>query len=134
MDTSDPPLRILLVEDCKDTASTTRMILEYWGHEVQIAANGATALRMAEAFQPNFVLLDIGLPGKMDGLEVARRLMILPWESAPVLVAATGFEGETIRKRALESGCAHFLSKPFDLVHLRAILSSLASIPLVALV
>jgi CheY-like chemotaxis protein len=134
MDRSDPHLRILLVEDCPDTASTTRMILEIWGHEVRIAETGAAALRIAEAFQPNFILLDIGLPGRMDGFEVARRLRELRWDSAPVLVAATGFGGETVRKKAIEVGCGHFLTKPFDLGHLRAILSTLAVVPVAALI
>jgi CheY-like chemotaxis protein len=134
MDRPDPPLRILLVEDCHDTSSTMRMILEIWGHKVQIAETGAEALRTAEEFQPNCVLLDIGLPGRMDGFEVAKRLQELPWESPPVLVAATGFVGEVVRKRAVEAGCKHFLTKPFDLGRLRAILLSLASLPLVTLV
>jgi CheY-like chemotaxis protein len=134
MDRPDPPLRILLVEDCRDTSSTTRMILEIWGHKVRVAETGAEALRIAEDFQPNCVLLDIGLPGRMDGFEVAKRLRELPLDSPPVLVAATGFVGEVVRRRAVEAGCKHFLSKPFDLGRLRAILLSLASLPLVSLV
>ncbi len=134
MDPSAIPLRVLLVEDCPDTAATTRQLLEFWGHQVKIAANGRVALEIAEAFQPNIVLLDIGLPGHMDGFEVAKRLRELPWDTAPVLVAATGYEGLNIRRRARESGCRHFLPKPFDLTHLRAILSSLVMIPVAALV
>jgi CheY-like chemotaxis protein len=131
METTERYLRILIVEDCHDTATTTKLLLEIWGHEVHVAVTGRAALHVVETFQPDVVLLDIGLPGHMDGFEVARRLRELPWEDAPVLIAATGYEGATIRQRALDSGCQHFLSKPFDLLQLRAILASLTSMSLV---
>jgi CheY-like chemotaxis protein len=71
------------------------------------------------------VLIDIGLPGP-DGFETARRLTRVPGLD-PVLIAATGYDGSSIRHHAHDVGFDHFLSKPFDLDHLRAILCSAQS-------
>ena len=66
-------LRVLVVEDNVDAADSLSLLLRLYGHEVQVARSGPTALEMASAARPDVVLLDIGLPG-MDGYEVAKRL------------------------------------------------------------
>ena len=65
--------RILVVDDNVDAAESLQMLLSVYGHTVEIAHEGVTALQVAWAFKPDLVFLDIGLPG-MDGHEVARRL------------------------------------------------------------
>src|SRR4051812_3203052 len=106
--------RVLVVEDCADTAESLRTLLDLWGHEVRVARDGPAALAGALAFRPTVVLLDLGLP-RMDGFEIARQLRELPWAVAPILVAATGHDGPAIRRQSFEAGCQHFLPKPFDL-------------------
>lgn len=64
--------RVLVVEDSKDIAETLALLLTASGHEVAIARDGPSALAKSEEFDPEVVLLDIGLPG-IDGYELARR-------------------------------------------------------------
>jgi CheY-like chemotaxis protein len=69
---------------------------------------------MADAFRPDVVLLDIGMPG-MDGYEVARRLSALPEGRRPRIVAVTGWSQESDRHQASEAGFDMHLVKPVDL-------------------
>lgn len=106
-------LRVLVVDDQHFIADQMTSLLRAYGHEVQTAYDGPSALRAAPGFRPDVVLLDIGLPG-MDGYEVARRLR---QEEAPrdtVLVAMTGYGQEDDRRRSREAGFDHHLLKPAD--------------------
>ena len=66
-----PTLRILLVEDDGVSSETPAVLLRLNGHEVEVAADGPTALRVADDEPPDVALLDLGLPGGIDGYEVA---------------------------------------------------------------
>nr|WP_232365172.1 response regulator [Salinimonas marina] len=104
------------MEDDEDIAETLSLLLELAGHQVVIVHEGSGALAQTKEFQPDVVLLDIGLPG-MDGYEVARRLR----EQSPeiTLAALTGYGLESDRKRAEAAGFnAHFV-KPVDMEALR---------------
>jgi PAS domain S-box-containing protein len=120
--------RILVVDDNEDAASSLAMLLEIGGHEVRTAHDGDTALSMASDFQPQLVLLDIGLP-RMNGYEVARRLRGSPGGAQTVLVAVTGWGQEQDKKNAAQAGFNHHLTKPVDPVALQAILGDTATMP-----
>jgi signal transduction histidine kinase/DNA-binding response OmpR family regulator len=114
--------RILLVDDNADLTLTTSALLRAANHEVRVAADGFAALEMAVAWQPDAVLIDIGLPG-IDGYEVARRLRELPgWEES-LLVAMTGYGQEQDRHRAKQAGFDHHLVKPVDFAVLQKVLA-----------
>ena len=115
MSTSSPRLRVLVVEDCLDTAAALRAVLVKWGHDVRTAQDGASGLRAATAFRPHIAFIDLGLPGP-DGFQLARWLQDLP--DVPVLVAATGHDSPVVRLAARETGFDHFLGKPFNLERL----------------
>ena len=83
-------LRVLVVEDNVDAADSLSMLLRLYGHDVQVARTGPTALEMASAFRPDVVLLDIGLPG-MDGYQVARHLRERPEFKDVTMCALTGY-------------------------------------------
>jgi CheY-like chemotaxis protein len=68
-------------------------------------------------------MLDLSLPD-IDGFEIARQIRNHPGRAAPVLVAATGFDTRAVRLAAREVGFDHFLTKPFDLKKLRAVLTA----------
>ena len=127
MDSSDTQLRVLVVEDCADTAETLRFLLDLWDHNVRVARNGHSALVLAPLFEPDVVLLDIGLPGP-DGFHVARKLKDATSSELPVLIATTGYDGAAIRRQAREVGFDHFLPKPVDLAHLRALLDGVRDV------
>ncbi|HLJ92918.1 MAG TPA: response regulator [Gemmataceae bacterium] len=87
------------------------MLLRMVGQEVRVAYDGPTALLIVQAFHPQVVLLDIGMPG-MDGYAVARRLNESPELKPEVLVAMTGWGQQEDRRRSLQAGFDHHLVKP----------------------
>src|SRR5579885_2342671 len=100
-------LRILVVDDCPDTATSLQWLTQAWGHAARIATDGPTALTMADSFQPDIMLLDINLP-RMDGYEVAKRLREVD-PQRPIIIAFSGYcTGDDIR-RALDAGCNCYL-------------------------
>ncbi|MBV8231609.1 MAG: response regulator, partial [Planctomycetaceae bacterium] len=117
-------IQILVVDDQRDMACSLARLLEGWGHEVDIAADGPSALKLALARRPEVVLMDIGLPG-MDGLEVARQLR--EQGLAARLVALTGYGQEEDRLCSLACGFDHHLVKPVDLDELRKLIEGASS-------
>jgi CheY-like chemotaxis protein len=117
-----PARRILIVDDNEDAADSLKMVLGLDGHQVATAYNGEQALAQAQAFKPEVVLLDIGLPG-LDGYEVARRLRELSNLASVQLVAVTGYGQDEDRQRAQTAGFAHHLVKPIEFPALQRILA-----------
>jgi CheY-like chemotaxis protein len=116
-----PVRRILVVDDNQDSAESIAMLLQLQGHQVEFAFDGSVALEKAVSFQPDLVLLDLGMPG-MDGYEVARRLRgLLPHV---VLAAMTGWSSPEHRARSKEAGFDYHLAKPLDLAALDSLLAS----------
>ncbi len=115
--TSEAALRILVVDDNRDSAETLSMLLELMGHEMSVAYDGEQALVMAKEIKPDVVLLDIGLP-KLNGYEVAQQIRQEPWGSDPILVAITGWGQTEDKDLSRESGFDHHLVKPVDHDHL----------------
>lgn len=111
------PLRVLVVDDNRDSAETLSMLLELMGNEISVAYDGEQALTIANEIKPDVVLLDIGLP-KMNGYEVARQIRNEPWGSNPILVAITGWGQTEDKDLSRESGFDHHLVKPVDHDHL----------------
>ena len=123
-----PPSRVLVVDDNLDAADLLVMVLQTFGHEVQVAYSGQTALEMAIQYQPDFVLLDIGLP-EMDGYEVARHLRQQPQTKDVWLIAITGYGQDSDRQRTQEAGFDHHLVKPVERRKLQNLLATLAKQP-----
>ena len=117
--------RCLLIEDNADAAESMGMLLELSGHEVRIAHNGLTGLEAARSFRPDVVLCDIGLPGGVDGYEVARRMRQDPALRGASLVALTGYGQEDDQRRAREAGFDVHLTKPADPERLKRLLGEL---------
>src|SRR5262249_47173610 len=90
--------RVLVVDDNVDAADSLALSLKLTEQEVRVAYDGPSALRIAEVFCPQVVLLDIGMPG-MDGYEVARRLGQHDGLASVLLVALTGWGQDEDRKR-----------------------------------
>jgi two-component system, OmpR family, response regulator len=104
-------LQVLVVEDDEDTASSLAMLLRLYGYEVEVAADGSSALRAVQVSPPDVVLLDIGLP-KMDGWAVARHIRKQTGWKRPLLVAISGYGAETDQRRSQEVGMDLHLVKP----------------------
>ena len=115
-----PPCRILVVDDNADAAETLNMLLTELGATVAVANSGPEALRALDSFDPDAVLLDIGMPG-MDGYEVSRRIRSSN-HAGVLLIALTGWGQGEDRQRSKNAGFDHHLVKPPDIDRLRNIL------------
>lgn len=113
--------KILVVDDNADAADSLAILLRMAGYVVEIAYDGPEALKEAHSFQPDVVLLDIGLPG-MDGYEVVQELKKMPEMQQCVLVAVTGYARDDDRRQAREAGFHFHLTKPINHESLKALL------------
>jgi len=120
--------RVLVVEDNPDAADTLEDLLQAWGHATRTVRDGPRAAEAAREYQPDVVLLDLGLPG-LDGYEVARRLRRLPELEGVLLVALTGYGDTEDERRAAEAGFDEHLVKPVDPADLRQILQQASPPP-----
>lgn len=110
---SSPQRRVLVVEDSVDTAETLAVLIKLWGSEVRVVHDGLAALEAANVYQPEVVLLDLGLPG-MDGYQVARRLRSEEKLRGTLLVALSGYGQTEDRRRSREAGFDYHLTKPVE--------------------
>jgi len=108
-----PKRRILVVDDNRDSAESLTVMLELTGSNTRTAYDGLEALDAASAFQPEVILLDIGLP-ELNGYEVARKIREQPWGEKMVLIALTGWGQDEDRRRSKEAGFDHHVTKPVD--------------------
>jgi CheY-like chemotaxis protein len=113
-----------VAEDIPDAAEMMRMMLDFMGHEVRIAADGVQAVALAREFKPQVALLDIGMP-RMDGYE-AGRLIRAALGPEILMVALTGWGQEEDQRRAMEAGFDLHLTKPAEPHALEAIIASRA--------
>lgn len=120
-----PSLRVLVVDDNVDTATSLALLLRDLGDDVRTAHDGPAALEAALDYRPDVALLDIGLPG-LDGLEVAKRMRQQPILQNVVLVAMTGYGKESDRQRSQEAGFDHHLVKPIKFEKVQKILASVS--------
>jgi len=116
--------RILVVDDNPDSVDSLALLLKLRGNAVASARSGEAALEVAEAFRPDLVLLDIGMPG-MSGHEVARQLRAKPWGQEMILIALTGWGTDEDRKHSHAAGFDHHLVKPLEPSDLDAVLGHL---------
>lgn len=131
VDTAKQPIqtsRVLVVDDNMDSADMLVMLLQMFGHEAQAAYAGQTALEAALEYQPDVVLLDIGLPD-MSGYEVARHLRRQPQTKDLTLIAMTGYGQHSDRQRSEEAGFDRHLVKPVDPQKLQDLLAKWAKQP-----
>ena len=115
--------RILLIEDHSDSRATLAQLMRLKGCEVLEADNGSLGLKMAEAFKPDVVLVDLVMP-RMDGYEVCNHIRHEAWGRNAVLIAVTGLGQPEDKQRCEEVGFNHHLLKPVRIDDLEQILAS----------
>jgi CheY-like chemotaxis protein len=94
-----------------DGVQTMMTLLRAMGHRVVFALNGQDALSLAQRMRPDFILLDLGLPG-MNGFEVCERIKADPTLGATRVIAVTAYGDEEYRNRSKAAGCELHLVKP----------------------
>jgi CheY-like chemotaxis protein len=115
---------VLIVDDNRDVADSTAVLLRMAGYDVQLAYDGKGALETVQRLQPDAVLLDIGLPG-MDGYQVAERIRCDASNGRPLIVAVSGYCQDEHRIRAKNAGFDHHIVKPIDPAALTDLLASM---------
>jgi PAS domain S-box-containing protein len=115
--------RILVVDDNQDSADSLAMVLRLKGNDIRTAYDGLEAVEAAEAFHPELILLDIGLP-KLNGYDVARRIRLQAWGRDVILVALTGWGQDEDRRRSQEAGFNFHIVKPVDIAALENLLAT----------
>jgi CheY-like chemotaxis protein len=116
-DESVPTARVLVIDDNRDAAASLAMVLTLMGNETRAAHDGPQGVELAEAFRPEVIVLDIGLP-KLNGYDVCRQIRERPWARDVLIIAATGWGQEADRRRSKEAGFDHHLVKPVDVAEL----------------
>lgn len=119
--TNSNGVRVLVVDDCQDSADMLCTLLKIWGFEAQCAYGGLEALGKFGVFQPDGVLIDLGMP-RLDGIALGERVRELPGGNDTTLIAVTGFNDEDHRLRCMLAGFDHFLAKPVDAQKLELLL------------
>ena len=122
------PRRALVIDDNQDSADTLAMMLELLGHDTRRLYDPRDAVATVEAFVPDVVFLDIGMPG-LSGYDVARMLRASSIGVQPVLVAVTGWGQPDDRRRTLDAGFDHHLVKPPEMAAICRICDELSPHP-----
>jgi CheY-like chemotaxis protein len=111
---------ILVVDDYDDIRAMTQKALESFGYRVVEAANGAEAVRVAQAESPDLILMDLTMPN-MDGFATIHQLRkLLGLRNVPI-IALSAHTAREVREDALAAGCREFITKPVLIDRLKAV-------------
>jgi CheY-like chemotaxis protein len=117
---------ILLVEDTEDNRQMMKRLLEMSGYRVVEAINGREAVSMAEAVQPQVILMDLSLP-YIDGLAATREIRKLPALSRVPIIAVSAHDTADFHNEALAAGCDAYITKPINYPELEDAVNRLLS-------
>jgi PAS domain S-box-containing protein len=119
-----PRRRILVVDDNRDAATSMATMLRLVGNEVRTAHDGAEAVAVAEAFRPQAILMDVGMP-KLNGYDATQRIREQPWGQDVIIIALTGWGQDVDRTQSRKAGCDGHLVKPVKQAELEKLLAEL---------
>lgn len=111
--------RILVVDDNSEAADISAELLELHGYQTAVAYAGLPGLEAARTFQPDAILLDLGMPG-MDGYQVAAALRAVPDFDQVALIAFTAWGDVVTRQRVIDTGFDEHVIKPANLERILA--------------
>ncbi|WP_305042530.1 response regulator [Geoalkalibacter sp.] len=119
--------KILVVDDQLTVRRLVEMTLETRGLRVLQAESGEAGVALARAGRPDLIIMDIMMPGGMDGFEAVRLLRAQPETHACPIIMLTAKDQKSERLRAFEAGVSDYLAKPFKLSELLQKVDSLLS-------
>ncbi|MBN1576755.1 MAG: response regulator [Chitinispirillaceae bacterium] len=105
--------KILIVDDCHEIRQLVMTTLDFDEFEVFEAANGAKAIEMAQKHHPDLIIMDVAMPGPIDGIEATRRIKSNPETVKCQIIILTGSRTDR-RKEGVAAGACDVLSKPFS--------------------
>jgi signal transduction histidine kinase/ActR/RegA family two-component response regulator len=115
------PRRVMIVDDHQEVRASVGRLAHTWGHEIAVAADGPSALSLAETFHPDCVIVDVSMPG-MNGIELGRRLRQRFPAAQIRLIALSGYADAAIRDACLGAGFNAYLVKPGDIPELERLI------------
>jgi len=107
--------KILVVDDKEDSRVLVAKVLKRHGYEVIGARSGEEAIALAQKEMPALILMDVRLPGGINGLEATRRIKALPGLARTPILAMTASVRAEDERKALAEGCDGFVRKPIDI-------------------
>jgi len=113
--------RVMIVDDHQEIRASVTRLARTWGHEVAVAADGPSALSLAETFQPECAIVDLSMPG-MNGIELGRRLRQRFPAAQLRLIALSGYADADIRDACFSAGFDAYLVKPGDIPELERLI------------
>lgn len=119
--------RILIIEDHADIRRLIRMTLEFEDHEIHEAANADEGLEAVRQLRPHLLLLDVMMPGRMDGLDLCRLVKSDPSLGMPLVVLLTARGQRQDIEAGMKTGADAYLLKPFSPLKLIETIDSLVS-------
>lgn len=119
-----PQRRVLIVDDNRDGADSLALLLGLMNNEVRIAQDGIEAVEQAEAFRPDVILMDVGMP-RLNGLDSTRQIRAQHWGRDMTIIALTGWGQEGDKEESRAAGCNGHLVKPVSLPDLQKLLREL---------
>jgi DNA-binding response OmpR family regulator len=120
--------RVLIVEDQADIRKLIRMTLEFENYEIHEASDGSFGLRMAQAIRPDVMLLDVMMPGELDGLQVCQRIKSDSSMAGTKVVLLTARGQQKDREAGEQAGADDYLVKPFSPLQLIETLEQLLGV------
>jgi CheY-like chemotaxis protein len=109
------------VDDNADVVTSLALLLGEAGHDVHVAYDGWRALELARSLRPEYLFLDLGMPG-LDGFQVAATLRRESALDSMKIIAATAYSQDNDRLRAQEAGFDYYLVKPVDFAFIESLL------------
>jgi DNA-binding response OmpR family regulator len=123
MPTTEQELRVLIVDDHRDTADSLGLLVEEFGHQVHVTYGGKQALDVAIAFRPDVMLVDLAMPD-LDGCSLVRRLRESPAFAHTKIAAITGHKDEGHKTLAMKAGFDTVLFKPASPTEIKEVFAS----------
>lgn len=117
-----PALKVLVVDDDRDTTECMQLLLKHLGHDVRTANDGRSAVEQAPHFRPDLMLVDLAMP-HFDGLAVARGVRLRPELRDISLVCLSGYADKAHQELALQAGFDECMAKPLPFDDLQAVLT-----------
>jgi len=118
---------ILIVDDDKASRDITKLFLRNLC-EINVAEDGATAIKMTGEKKYDAILMDIGLGREMSGLEATKRIRKIEGYGSIPIVAVTAYAMKGDKEEFLNSGCTHYLSKPFESNVIKSLMKEVLSL------
>jgi signal transduction histidine kinase len=120
-------LRIVVIEDSRDTLNMLKLWLDAYGCKTFMAADATGGISLAAECRPDLIISDIGMPD-VDGYELIRKLRRMPGLEQVPAIALTGYAREEDRELALAAGYNAHIAKPADIAHLLALIKRLTNV------